>query len=1568
MTPLNNVLNKCAVALCFVSLFSWSATAQVFQENFEQGIPNTWTLIDNDGNVANSQVGGTIAGTTTSWFLTVDADATRDTTATSNSWLVGFDTGCNPASTCQSDDWLITPPITLTTNNVLSWDAISVDDQFLESYEVLISTTTPTIGAFSTTLFSTNGENGTWTNRSVNLQAQGFSNQQVYIAFRNTSNDNFFLRVDNVLVQQQASDDVGITEVTYGEYVFYPLSQIRPIPLSATVENSGANTATNVTVTTTGFDVSNGVTQVYSGNASTASLASGASTTINMPTSFTPGDTGTFVFQFVVTMTQTDGDATNDTSLAIVVVDETLFARDDALIQGGSPISSVGFGVNSPTNDMGNLFTLSAGDSLQMVEFFLTDGEINDVVSVNIYNTAGGLPTTLVASTVTETVLTPADTQRVYSLAISGGPVFLPAGTYYFGVRGADYIGLAEDVYTPSATVGGNTNTGFFLIDTLSGGAFPGSFVVWPHLEGHQQANDDIGIISAFNGEYTVYPLSQIRPVPFAVSVENFGTNTATNATADITVTDGLGNVLYNAQSFPSTINPGATSFLVPPATWTPPDTGAGVYLIQYLVSMDQADANANNDTSYFIIFIDDSLMARDDALIGPNPFYTASPLSGLGFNTLASQIDVGNTFNLVNDDTLHKVEFFLNTGLVGDTLSANIYATSSGVPTGSPIASTVEFIITNPADTSGVFALDIAGGPVGLSAGTYFVGVRGGRFIGFAEKIYTSNSIWAGETNVPFFKMDTLSQGPFLGAFVVWPYLASSPCPTISLSTSTTNDTCTAQNGTATVTATGGSTYTYQWDANAGNQTTATATGLAFGTYSVTVTAGNGCTTATTTATVSQTFSTITATPSSTDNASCATPNGTATVAASGGTGTYTYAWNDANNQTTATATGLDGGNYSVTVTDGNGCTVAVNTTVGSTTATVTVSFTEVDQTNCSTPDGSSTAAGAGGTGPYTYQWDANANNQATAAATGLAAGSYDVTVTDANGCTGTGTSTVGDNTPAISATFSTSDNTSCATPNGSATATGTGGTGPYTYQWDANANNQATATAAGLSGGSYTVTVTDANGCTGTATATVGSTVAVVTVSTSTTDLTSCLNVNGSATATPSGGSAPYTYAWSPSGATATINNLVAGTYTVTVSDVNGCSGTASATVNDATPSISLNVTASVPNSSCTTPNGSATVTATGASGFTYLWDANAGNQSGATASGLPAGTYSVTATDNISGCTATASAVVGNNTPTVTATTVTNGVTDCVSSNGSATVTGNGGAGNFTYQWDANANNQATATASNLDPGTYTVVVTDANGCTASATATVADNRATVNVNITKTDNTSCVSANGTAVGTATGGQSPYTYAWSNNQSGSTQNGLASGAYTVTATDANGCEGTASTTIGNNTGNLAATATATDETTATADDGTATATANGGTAPYTYSWSNSGTSATITGLDAGTYTVTITDANGCTATATATVGTGVGVIDIEAGFAFNVYPNPTNGNVTVALDFNESQDVQIEWFNILGERIINDELKNVTSITEAYDLTNLANGVYLARVTFGEYTIVERVSVNR
>lgn len=368
------------------------------------------------------------------------------------------------------------------------------------------------------------------------------------------------------------------------------------------------------------------------------------------------------------------------------------------------------------------------------------------------------------------------------------------------------------------------------------------------------------------------------------------------------------------------------------------------------------------------------------------------------------------------------------------------------------------------------------------------------------------------------------------------------------------------------------------------------------------------------------------------------------------------------------------------------------------------------------------------------------------------------------------------------------------------------------------------------------------------------------------------SCGNSDGSASVSVTGGTMPYSYFWTTSGTDSSITNISSGSYTVTVTDNNGCTESIIINITDEDgPSASITDSSNV---SCYNEcDGSATVTASGGTEpYTYDWSSG-GNQ--LTENNLCAGIYTVAVTDSNS-CIATASVTITE--PEELTANITGADVLCNGgSDGTANLSVSGGTQDYSYLWNYG---QTTQNLSNIAAGPYEVTVTDANSCTATASIIIYEPDELFLSG--EAQDANCGSDDGSATVNVTGGTAPYSYLWSDdmNQTTQTATGLSYGDYTVTVTDNNGCFALLIVNVGNQGGGTANIAPFTNILCFGDANGEATVTMTGGTPDYTYIWSTGdttvtgSTSNTISGLSSAPYYVTITDAKGCIATANVTI----------------------------------------------------------------------------------------------
>lgn len=584
----------------------------------------------------------------------------------------------------------------------------------------------------------------------------------------------------------------------------------------------------------------------------------------------------------------------------------------------------------------------------------------------------------------------------------------------------------------------------------------------------------------------------------------------------------------------------------------------------------------------------------------------------------------------------------------------------------------------------------------------------------------------------------------------------------------------CDNQNGSVTITTAPPGVYTFQWSNGA---TTQSLSNLAAGNYSVTVSAGGSCEEV-----LSATVGVKSFDPSvsfNTTPSSCGGSDGSATISVTP-PDTYNYAWSNGQNGTTAS--GLNAGNYTVTITKpGTSCTHVANVTVNDITPAFTISISST-MSGCGLSNGSASVV-VNPPGAYDFVWS---NGQTGAQINGLAGGTYTVTVSIAGStCSKEASVTITEAAAAFSVSV-TGTQARCGLTDGTASVT-VDPPGSYSYSWS---NGQTGSQITGLAPGNYTVTVSiPGTNCSkqGSVNITAEDFPNEITLSTTP---ASCGGADGTVTAT-SNPPAALTFLWSNGQTTSQISGVGAGTYTVTVTLTGtNCSKILSATVESLPTSFTASVTTTP--AGCGMNNGSASVTVNPPGSYDYAWS---NGQTGSAISNIVAGSYTVTVTITGTTCTQVASGVVEqlpasfllsfNSTPA-----------DCGMTNGSASVMVDP-PGAYTYLW---SNGATGAQLNNVGAGSYLVTVTlTGTSCTTTGSVMVGQTGGGSGLTATfTTDNTSCGLMNGTATVTVSPPGS-YTFLWSNGQIGPTASQLGAGTYTVTVTENGGCAQSFSVDIG-------------------------------------------------------------------------------------------------------------------------------------------------------------------------
>ena len=749
-------------------------------------------------------------------------------------------------------------------------------------------------------------------------------------------------------------------------------------------------------------------------------------------------------------------------------------------------------------------------------------------------------------------------------------------------------------------------------------------------------------------------------------------------------------------------------------------------------------------------------------------------------------------------------------------------------------------------------------------------------------------------------------------------PPLAASPTLSVTISG---NDTFCPDGGTvlsSNVTGAVGA-VSYQWRRNGNNISGATGTtytATQAGDYTLRVTDASPPNATSNAISVSQ--SNLNATAITGPNEFCAGSSTTLTANRTGGTGPFTYQWKlGANNapgtSTNATYQASQPGSYTVVITDSRGCTDTSPTRNVTQNPAPTVTVATTSDVICSGGSVNLTATPGSGTPPYSYQWKRGATNVGPNSASYnnvTTAGSYTVVVTDNNGCTVTSAAVViATSNLAVQAIGGTAE--FCAGSNTTLSANFTGGNDPYTYQWrrDGNVVGGNTSTLNVNTAGSYTVRITDSKGCfvesparnvtqnpLPTANAGPGGT------------FTGTQTYSLAGVTTGSGGTGGLSFSWStnpsvpispiPTNATPTIGPFTQNTaVNLTVTDSKGCQATSSAAITFAPCTVTASVAAPATDVLCS-PGQTIALNATAGGGtpaYTYQWKkdgANVGTNS-STYTVDAAGSYTVTITDS-KGCAATSAARIITQSNLAVGTP---GGTAEFCAGASTTLTANptGGTGPYAYQWKKDGANVGTnaATLSVNAAGSYTVVVTDAKGCSVTSAARNVTQNPVPSANagpggtFTGTETYSLA-----GVTTGSGTNQPLTYAWSTSTGGVPINNPAAsnpviGPFTqsttvqLTVTDSKGCQATSTSAISFVPCTVTASVAASPSQVICTPGQTITltATAGGGNPAYTYQWKrdgqNTGTNApTLNVTTAGSYTVTVTDTKGCAVTPAATV----------------------------------------------------------------------------------------------
>ncbi|MDP6907939.1 MAG: SprB repeat-containing protein, partial [Flavobacteriales bacterium] len=573
-----------------------------------------------------------------------------------------------------------------------------------------------------------------------------------------------------------------------------------------------------------------------------------------------------------------------------------------------------------------------------------------------------------------------------------------------------------------------------------------------------------------------------------------------------------------------------------------------------------------------------------------------------------------------------------------------------------------------------------------------------------------------------------------------------------------------------------------------------------------------------------------------------------------------YTVIWN--NGETTEDIDSLVAGVYIYTITDANGCEISGSITLtepdGLSSSMVLSDYNEFNISCFGLADGSIDLTVNDGTAPYSFDWS---NGETTEDLTGLPVGNYIVVVTDANGCTHTDSVILTEPTQLVLNPIDTTLISCNNELDGTFTVEATGGVPAYGYAWS---DGQTGPIAQDLGAGFYTAVVTDLNGCQDSVLFEMIEPNVLEAAVVQVLDVTCFGESNGLADVSVTGGTAPYSYDWSDNSTNEDLNGVPAGTYSLEVTDANGCTDTLSLVVNE--PTQLMLAIDTVINTTCSgANNGEVTVSASGGTQpYIYSWPSI--NQSGPTATGLGAGTYEVEVLD-ANGCLWSMNVSVTQPVSIEAQVNVQSDVSCNGMTDGSAEVIVAGGTSPYTYLW---SNNGTDSIVSGLGGGSHSVTVTDAMGCDTTLLFEIVEPEVLA-LDWDTIFNVTCYGfTNGQLEVEVAGGTLPYEVTWSNGDVGLISDNLSVGEHTAYITDGNGCMDSLSIFVTQPDTIQVIQHSTTMVTCNGGNDGEATVLVNGGTPPFSYHWPFIGqTGNTATALEAGWYTFVATDQNGCTYT---------------------------------------------------------------------------------------------------
>lgn len=648
---------------------------------------------------------------------------------------------------------------------------------------------------------------------------------------------------------------------------------------------------------------------------------------------------------------------------------------------------------------------------------------------------------------------------------------------------------------------------------------------------------------------------------------------------------------------------------------------------------------------------------------------------------------------------------------------------------------------------------------------------------------------------------------------------------------------------------------YTYSWNTGALTQDL---TGVNSGRFSVLITDNNNCQEITTADVEERPL--IVRSVNDVTNILCnGDQTGTIDISISGGVPPYSYQWS--NNETTEDLANLAAGSYDVTVLDSEGCT-EVSTTKVMEPAPLDISFDELRNLRCYGDFGGAINIKVeGGRQPYVYNWSNGATSQDIA---GIPAGNYNVNVADNNGCANSLDAEITEPTALTATLVSSKDVSYYGGQDGLIEIAVSGGITPYKYKWTNESENQ---NIENIESGNYAVRITDAIGCAKIMNVTINQPLALLVNVDDTKDILCNGDQTGEIMVTVMGGVVPYTYSWSNGATSQDISNIPAGIYELTVTDGNGHQQSVEATLSEP-PAFNAEII-STTNILCNDAWTGAIDLGVegGVEPYKYRWSTGYDNQD---MNYIPSGEYSVRITDG-NRCEENVTAVITQPEPLIVDFENIEHINCFGELTGSISISVQGGAGGYAFAW---SNGATTQNLNGIGAGSYSVEITDANGCTQEISTEINEPEQ-LNVVESTYQDVDCFSSAAAFISLeVTGGVTPYQFEWNNGANTKDISNLVAGNYEVNITDANGCTNSLSKAIVQPTQLVRSLDDVTNILCFDDAKGAINISVSGGEQPYKYKWSNGDITQDIIDVKAGDYSVLIEDANGCIDSLNATI----------------------------------------------------------------------------------------------